>query len=114
MAASCTDALQMVAAARYYPQLLSIMANALRFLPAFVLMRRLIEEGYCGALQVYLHLLAHTQNTHIITHMRLTHTDTHTHTDTQSYIFSITGFGSLLLLVMFFSKQSSRRANRDD
>ncbi|XP_031425617.1 glucose-fructose oxidoreductase domain-containing protein 2 [Clupea harengus] len=52
MAASCTDALQMVAAARYYPQLLSIMANALRFLPAFVLMRRLIEEGYCGALQV--------------------------------------------------------------
>uniref|UniRef100_A0AAY4BXC2 Glucose-fructose oxidoreductase domain-containing protein 2 n=1 Tax=Denticeps clupeoides TaxID=299321 RepID=A0AAY4BXC2_9TELE len=46
------DAMQMVAAARYYPQLLSIMGNALRFLPAFVLMKKLLDEGYCGKLQV--------------------------------------------------------------
>ncbi|XP_076880040.1 glucose-fructose oxidoreductase domain-containing protein 2 [Brachyhypopomus gauderio] len=51
-AATLTDACKMVTAARYYPQLMSIMNNALRFLPAFVLMKRLLGEGYCGTLQV--------------------------------------------------------------
>ncbi|TRY89505.1 hypothetical protein DNTS_016074 [Danionella cerebrum] len=35
-AATLTDACKMVTAARYYPQLMSIMGNSLRFLPAFV------------------------------------------------------------------------------
>ncbi|KAI2662701.1 Glucose-fructose oxidoreductase domain-containing protein 2 [Labeo rohita] len=34
-AATLTDACKMVTAARYYPQLMSIMGNSLRFLPAF-------------------------------------------------------------------------------
>ncbi|XP_053491224.1 glucose-fructose oxidoreductase domain-containing protein 2 [Ictalurus furcatus] len=51
-AATLTDACTMVTAARYYPQLMSIMNNALRFLPAFILMKRLLAEGYCGTLQV--------------------------------------------------------------
>lgn len=51
-AATLTDACLMVAAAQYYPQLMSIMNNPLRFLPAFVLMKRLLTEGYCGTLQV--------------------------------------------------------------
>lgn len=55
-AATLTDACMMVTAAQYYPQLLSIMNNALRFLPAFVLMKRLLVEGYCGTLQVNTHL----------------------------------------------------------
>lgn len=42
----------MVTAARYYPQLLSMMGNTLRFLPAFVAMRRLLLEGYVGDMQV--------------------------------------------------------------
>lgn len=42
----------MVTAARYYPQLLSIMGNTLRFLPAFVAMRQLLVEGYVGDVQV--------------------------------------------------------------
>lgn len=55
-AATLTDACTMVTAARYYPQLMSIMNNALRFLPAFILMKRLLAEGYCGTLQVNAHL----------------------------------------------------------
>lgn len=51
-AATLTDACKMVTAARYYPQLMSIMGNSLRFLPAFVQMKRLLGEGYCGTLQV--------------------------------------------------------------
>lgn len=51
-AATLTDACKMVTAARYYPQLMSIMGNSLRFLPAFVHMKRLLGEGYCGSLQV--------------------------------------------------------------
>ncbi|XP_062868670.1 glucose-fructose oxidoreductase domain-containing protein 2 [Trichomycterus rosablanca] len=51
-AATLTDACKMVTAARYYPQLMSIMSNPLRFLPAFVMMKQLLEEGYCGTLQV--------------------------------------------------------------
>lgn len=46
------DAYTMVTAARYYPQLMSIMGNSLRFLPAFVQMKRMLGEGYCGTLQV--------------------------------------------------------------
>uniref|UniRef100_A0A8C8EY67 Glucose-fructose oxidoreductase domain-containing protein 2 n=1 Tax=Oncorhynchus tshawytscha TaxID=74940 RepID=A0A8C8EY67_ONCTS len=51
-AATAVDAFKMVTAARYYPQLLSIVGNALRFLPAFVAMRQLLAEGYVGELQV--------------------------------------------------------------
>lgn len=51
-AATAVDSFKMVTAARYYPQLLSIMGNTLRFLPAFVAMRRLLEEGYVGEIQV--------------------------------------------------------------
>ncbi|XP_059212217.1 glucose-fructose oxidoreductase domain-containing protein 2 [Centropristis striata] len=51
-AATAVDSFKMVTAARYYPQLLSIMGNTLRFLPAFVAMRRLLVEGYVGELQV--------------------------------------------------------------
>lgn len=51
-AATAVDSFKMVAAARYYPQLLSVMGNTLRFLPAFVAMRRLLLEGYVGDVQV--------------------------------------------------------------
>ncbi|KAJ3592868.1 hypothetical protein NHX12_005206 [Muraenolepis orangiensis] len=51
-AATAVDSFKMVTAARYYPQLLSIMGNTLRFLPAFVAMRRLLTEGYVGEVQV--------------------------------------------------------------
>lgn len=42
----------MMSAAQYYPKLLSIMGNVLRFLPAFVRMKELLEEGYVGELLV--------------------------------------------------------------
>ncbi|KAK2113019.1 Glucose-fructose oxidoreductase domain-containing protein 1 [Saguinus oedipus] len=42
------DAFRMTSAAHYYPKLMSIMGNVLRFLPAFVRMKQLIEEGYVG------------------------------------------------------------------
>ncbi|NXG49272.1 GFOD2 protein, partial [Psilopogon haemacephalus] len=51
-AASSLDAFRMVTAARYYPQLLSLVGNALRFLPAFARMRQLLAAGYVGALLV--------------------------------------------------------------
>lgn len=46
------DAFRMMSAAQYYPKLLSIMGNVLRFLPAFVRMKELLEEGYAGELLV--------------------------------------------------------------
>lgn len=46
------DAFRMMSAAQYYPKLLSIMGNVLRFLPAFVRMKELLEEGYVGDLLV--------------------------------------------------------------
>uniref|UniRef100_F6XTH7 Glucose-fructose oxidoreductase domain-containing protein 1 n=1 Tax=Xenopus tropicalis TaxID=8364 RepID=F6XTH7_XENTR len=46
------DAFRMMSAAHYYPKLMSIMGNVLRFLPAFVKMKQLIQEGYVGELQV--------------------------------------------------------------
>ena len=42
----------MMSAAHYYPKLMSVMGNVLRFLPAFVRMKQLIEEGYVGELLV--------------------------------------------------------------
>ncbi|XP_068169249.1 glucose-fructose oxidoreductase domain-containing protein 2 [Antennarius striatus] len=51
-AATAVDSFKMVTAARYYPQLLSIMGNTLRFLPAFVAMRQRLVEGYVGKVQV--------------------------------------------------------------
>lgn len=42
----------MMSAAQYYPKLLSIMGNVLRFLPAFVRMKELLEEGFVGELLV--------------------------------------------------------------
>lgn len=47
-AATSVDAFRMVTAARYYPKLMSIVGNVLRFLPAFVKMKQLIEERYVG------------------------------------------------------------------
>ncbi|XP_023660417.1 glucose-fructose oxidoreductase domain-containing protein 1 [Paramormyrops kingsleyae] len=46
------DAFRMMSAAQYYPKLLSIMGNVLRFLPAFVRMKELVEEGFVGDLLV--------------------------------------------------------------
>ena len=46
------EADSMVNAAQYYPRLLSLMKHELRFVPTFVKMKRLIEEGYCGNLLV--------------------------------------------------------------
>ncbi|XP_071503640.1 glucose-fructose oxidoreductase domain-containing protein 2-like [Diadema antillarum] len=42
------DALKMVTAAQYYPSLVSIMTHGLRFLPAFVRTKRMIQEGEIG------------------------------------------------------------------
>ncbi|RXM33568.1 Glucose-fructose oxidoreductase domain-containing protein 2 [Acipenser ruthenus] len=51
-AATSVDAFKMVTAARYYPKLMSLMGNVLRFLPAFVRMKQLIDEGYVGEVMV--------------------------------------------------------------
>ncbi|XP_028908095.1 glucose-fructose oxidoreductase domain-containing protein 2 isoform X1 [Ornithorhynchus anatinus] len=51
-AASSVDAFRMVTAARYYPKLMSLVGNALRFLPAFVRMKQLIEECYIGTVMI--------------------------------------------------------------
>ncbi|XP_060145821.1 glucose-fructose oxidoreductase domain-containing protein 2 isoform X3 [Globicephala melas] len=42
----------MVTASRYYPQLMSLVGNVLRFLPAFVRMKQLIAEHYVGAVMI--------------------------------------------------------------
>lgn len=44
------DTLKMVRASQYYPSLISIVNHSLRFLPAFVHMRKAIKEGYIGDL----------------------------------------------------------------
>ncbi|EDO41616.1 predicted protein, partial [Nematostella vectensis] len=46
------EADRMVSAAQYYPRLLSIMKHELRFVPTFIKMKQLIEDGYCGRLLV--------------------------------------------------------------
>ncbi|XP_069757586.1 glucose-fructose oxidoreductase domain-containing protein 2-like [Narcine bancroftii] len=51
-AATSADAIKMVKAARYYPKLMSIVDNVLRFLPAFIKMKQLIEEGYIGNVMI--------------------------------------------------------------
>ncbi|XP_025072569.1 glucose-fructose oxidoreductase domain-containing protein 2 isoform X2 [Alligator sinensis] len=51
-AATSVDAFRMVTAARYYPKLMSIVGNVLRFLPAFVKMKQLIEEHYIGNVMI--------------------------------------------------------------
>ncbi|XP_031370205.1 glucose-fructose oxidoreductase domain-containing protein 1 isoform X3 [Apis dorsata] len=43
---SQSEALKMVRAAQYYPSLISIVNHSLRFLPAFVHMKKALEEGY--------------------------------------------------------------------
>ncbi|KAK2580778.1 hypothetical protein KPH14_011513 [Odynerus spinipes] len=45
---SQSEALKMVRAAQYYPSLISIVNHSLRFLPAFVSMKKALEEGYLG------------------------------------------------------------------
>jgi len=49
---SQVDALRMVRAAEYYPALMSLMCNGLRFLPCFVKMKQLIEDGYVGHVNI--------------------------------------------------------------
>ena len=45
---SQADTLKMVKAAEYYPSLMSMMCNGLRFLPCYVKMKQLIDDGYLG------------------------------------------------------------------
>ena len=47
------DAQRMVDASQYYPKLLSLMSHQLRYLPAFIKMREMISEGFCGDLRIY-------------------------------------------------------------
>ena len=42
------EALRMVRAAEYYPSLMSLVSHGLRFLPCFVKMKQLINDGYIG------------------------------------------------------------------
>lgn len=42
------EALKMVRAAQYYPSLISIVNHSLRFLPAFIQMKKEVNEGYLG------------------------------------------------------------------
>ncbi len=49
---SQVEALRMVNAAQYYPSLMSLMCNGLRFLPCFVKMHQLIADGYVGDVTV--------------------------------------------------------------
>ena len=46
------EALRMVNAAQYYPSLMSLICNGLRFLPCFVKMHQLIADGYIGEVSV--------------------------------------------------------------
>lgn len=45
-----TEVLKMVNAAQYYPSLISVLFHTLRFLPAFVQMRKVVRDGYIGNL----------------------------------------------------------------
>ncbi|KAK2119008.1 Glucose-fructose oxidoreductase domain-containing protein 2 [Saguinus oedipus] len=51
-AATSEDAFRMVTASRCYPQLMSLVGNVLRFLPAFVRMKQLISAHYVGAVMI--------------------------------------------------------------
>ena len=46
------ESLRMVNAAQYYPSLMSLMCTGLRFLPCFIKMKQLIEDGYVGEVMV--------------------------------------------------------------
>lgn len=46
------DALRMVNAAEYYPLLMSLMCNGLRFLPCFMKMKQLIDDNYIGEVEL--------------------------------------------------------------
>lgn len=46
------EVLKMVHAAQYYPSLISVISHGLRFLPAFMQMKRHLEAGYVGAVNV--------------------------------------------------------------
>ncbi|KZC11315.1 PREDICTED: glucose-fructose oxidoreductase domain-containing protein 1 [Dufourea novaeangliae] len=56
---SQSDALKMVRAAQYYPSLISIVNHSLRFLPAFVNMKQVLEEGYLGGLVTVVEVRVH-------------------------------------------------------
>lgn len=62
----CRDTLPMVSASRYYPRLMSLMVNGLRFLPSVIKMKRLVNEGFLGQLTIceakvhFSHRLRHT------------------------------------------------------
>lgn len=45
---SQSEALKMVKAAQYYPSLISVVNHSLRFLPAFIEMKKKIEDEYLG------------------------------------------------------------------
>ncbi|XP_046396730.1 glucose-fructose oxidoreductase domain-containing protein 2 isoform X1 [Ischnura elegans] len=47
-----SESLKMVHASQYYPSLISILNHSLRFLPAFMQMRRAIKDGYVGAVNI--------------------------------------------------------------
>lgn len=52
-AALCqSEVLKMVHAAQYYPSLISLLSHGLRFLPAFVQMKKCIQDGYVGEVTV--------------------------------------------------------------
>ncbi|KAB7505999.1 Glucose-fructose oxidoreductase domain-containing protein 1 [Armadillidium nasatum] len=46
------EVLKMVHAAQYYPTLISVISHGLRFLPAFIHMKRKITDGYVGKVNV--------------------------------------------------------------
>ncbi|CAG5136056.1 unnamed protein product [Candidula unifasciata] len=58
--------LPMVHSSRYYPRLMSLMCNGLRFLPSVIKMRQLIKDGFIGEVTIceakmhYGHRLSHT------------------------------------------------------
>ncbi|GAB6020237.1 hypothetical protein CHUAL_002955 [Chamberlinius hualienensis] len=47
-----SEVLKMVRAAQYYPSLISIIAHGLRFLPAFIQMKKSVKDGYIGDVTV--------------------------------------------------------------
>ena len=47
------DAQRMVDASQYYPKLLSLMGHQLRYLPAFVKMKEMIANGFCGNITIF-------------------------------------------------------------
>ncbi|KAH9374560.1 hypothetical protein HPB48_008146 [Haemaphysalis longicornis] len=49
---SQSEVLKMVGAAEYYPTLISVLCHSLRFSPPYVHMKRHIQEGYVGKVQV--------------------------------------------------------------